>query len=1441
VVLIGGGIAVGLGLVAVAALAAVLVTAPGHNALRRFLIDQMGKAIDGTVEVGSVSGALWRAADLEHVTLRSRDGKPVIQVERARVTYALTDLVRGRFRFSGVTLVRPVVILEQQVDRHWNIEHLFKTKDQPNKAHGPRPLVDLRDVVLSDGTVIIRERPPGQRGFHQRTVTGVNATFGRLRPSHPDSTAIEGRFRRLSARLDEPAIDIRDARGFASLDGDSVHFVLDRIALPNSEAVMSGLIRWDRGRTAVTADIDASRFTFADARGVVPALPKDGGGRASLLVTLPGDNTGLVDIRDADVRIGRSYVAGKGTVIVGSHGGVTVRGVDLLLRPLDLALLAPYVDSLPVRGLVRGTLRGSGSLSNVTFAANLAWDDESVEGVPTNTVDARGRLTLGGREQLTFHGVTVHRADFDLGTIHRFAPSIELEGRLRLAGTLDGPWKDAQFHGSLYHDGEGDEQSVVRGDLRLGLRETTHIDAELAVGTLSFALLRRTYPQIPLREPMSGTASVHGPMTGLNIALSLRGTTGTLTATGTVGVRGSVVSVQAQGLFDSLDIAHISPGTAPPSALWGRWTADLRVPEDSTQPSTGAVRLEIQRGRLAGVAVGAGGAALRLEPGRMEVEYARLGFSGGSVNASGAVGRGAGAASRLTFELRADTVGYLEPLLRWARRESGDSSTVKLDGSAVVTGSVAGTTRSWQLDADGSVSAMDLGSALGRNLRARGRLAHDSSGYTMSLNGSADTLAAAGLVYSPVGLSLAGRPDSLTVRANAGFLSRSALRAAFTFWKDTDRHLKADSLEIDLPVHKWRLLRPATMLVASDVIRLDTLELRSEEGVGYLRASGVLPRTGLADFALVADSVSLSDVYAVLQRDTAGISGAANAQASVTGPAAAPVIDVRAALSDGRFGDYRLPLFQVLAHYEQRRLTIKGGLWRDTLRLVSINGSLPVDLSLESVPHRKLPGDLEVVARSDSLDMQVLDPLIEVVSGLSGRMALDVRASGTWDSPEYQGYVDVSGGRMTVPSLGTSYQGIDARLSLQHNVMTVSRLQMGGGNGVLDAGGTVTFDSAFSARPRLDLSLNFNRFHAINIAEFGGFTGTGQFRLTGPLLGATLTGNAVIDEGYLQFADLVQKRVVSLDDPEFRAMVDSSLTQADLAPGAHVIFFDSLRVEGVRLTMGPDVWLRSSEANIQLDGEFVVDRTIEDQLARYRIDGTLRAVRGSYKLVLGLENSVFSVTRDFRVTRGTVRFFGTPDFNPELDIAAEHQARTVQGQPLLVRVLIGGTLLYPTLQLESDARPPLTQTELVSYLMFGVPPSGAQGTSGDVGLNVVTGNLVSGVGQALASELGLPLSYLTIQTGSGHVAGTPAGTSSARIEAGTQLSDKAFLTLNAGLCEVQTSSLLGASLEYRLTNRWTASAAFEPVVQQCGTARALAGLNSKFQLGFDLFWQSGIR
>ena len=74
------------------------------------------------------------------------------------------------------------------------------------------------------------------------------------------------------------------------------------------------------------------------------------------------------------------------------------------------------------------------------------------------------------------------------------------------------------------------------------------------------------------------------------------------------------------------------------------------------------------------------------------------------------------------------------------------------------------------------------------------------------------------------------------------------------------------------------------------------------------------------------------------------------------------------------------------------------------------------------------------------------------------------------------------------------------------------------------------------------------------------------------------------------------------------------------------------------------------------------------------------------------------------------------------------------GEALEIRVLIGGTIRRPRLTLESDAQPPISQSDLLSYLAFGQSTTSLLSLEGS-GLTgaTSTGNLV-GVGAALAMK-----------------------------------------------------------------------------------------------------------
>src|SRR5438309_11632212 len=139
-------------------------------------------------------------------------------------------------------------------------------------------------------------------------------------------------------------------------------------------------------------------------------------------------------------------------------------------------------------------------------------------------------------------------------------------------------------------------------------------------------------------------------------------------------------------------------------------------------------------------------------------------------------------------------------------------------------------------------------------------------------------------------------------------------------------------------------------------------------------------------------------------------------------------------------------------------------------------------------------------------------------------------------------------------------------------------------------------------------------------------------------------------------------------------MLASLVEQQRLGPEFQNVFLDSLRIDDLGLEMGNDVWLRSNEANIQLAGS----ARLTKRRNLYLVSGTLQAVRGTYRLKVG------PVSREFVVSLGTVRYFGTPDQDAALDIKATHVVHTVPtpGLPtdLSVVAVSVGTLLVAKVQ-----------------------------------------------------------------------------------------------------------------------------------------------------------------
>jgi autotransporter translocation and assembly factor TamB len=461
------------------------------------------------------------------------------------------------------------------------------------------------------------------------------------------------------------------------------------------------------------------------------------------------------------------------------------------------------------------------------------------------------------------------------------------------------------------------------------------------------------------------------------------------------------------------------------------------------------------------------------------------------------------------------------------------------------------------------------------------------------------------------------------------------------------------------------------------------------------------------------------------------------------------------------------------------------------------------------------------------VQLALFEAITPTVRALGGRLDADFGIEGTWENPELAGSLVVHEGAATLPALGVRHEAMNGSFRLAGDTISVEELSVRSGTGTVDVRGFVRLEEL--SRPVLDLRIVADAFRALDLPGFLTLTASGDVALRGPLFEARLTGQGTATQGVLYFADLLRKDIVNLEDTLFAQFVDTTLLRRQgLETRLENRFLDSLRIDDMRVEMGRDFWMRSSEANVQLGGAVLVNKVRD----RYRLDGTLQALRGTYRLQMGLGTS-----REFAVTRGEIRYLGTPDLNADLDIDARHEVRSTRGEDVAVFVNIGGSLYDPRLTLTSDIRPALSEPEIISYLLFGAPTLAAGASQSGFGSRLVTqqifGVLSSQIEYSLITDLGVPLDYIQIRPTT-----TLGGLSGAEFALGKQFrvfGTTAFLTASPRICRRERFSLEpGAGLEFRLNRNWIVSASVDPLTS-CEVASA--GTATHYQFGADLFWE----
>ncbi len=1435
------------------ALSALAGTGAGRALLAHATEGALERVFAGSVEIGDVGGPLLTGIILYDVKLFDPDTTFVAALPRAELSYNPLDFAAGRVVLLEFDLRQPVINVVQHANGRLNVEELLRLGGSATGPRGPATLILFRNVRIEDGSVTLRLQarpsrgdstleieqsgPDGRRRI--RRFEHLNARFAALRLSAPREKGIRADIMQLALEGSDPAVRLVDVAGRVTIVGDSLDADLKRMRLPASQLSVRGRIRWPHDTLLYDLAVHADSATLRDVHFIDARLPGSAVLRGGVALRSHAGRVLEVRLDPLDLAYGSGSVTGRLTAFsVADSGLVRVQRADLAASDFDLEFARPFLDTLPFAGRLSGHTVADGARSALALEVDWAFRDSLLAGWPESRVCGKGEVDLVAAGGIRFQSFAVEAASVDLGTAHRLVPALGLRGLLLASGTLSGQPSDAQFSGTLEHRDGGRPASRIHGTLRLDSRgETLGVFADVTADSLSFDGLAGSFPALPLRGAVSGPIRLRGPLAGLETHADVRAAGGRVTADGFLildapryGARDLTVSAR------DVDFSRLLE-RGPTSRL--TFTVAGSVEGDSVTPPVGALTAALAPSVFAGTALDSGLAHLRFADRRLYLDSLHLAQPGLITTGSGSLGWERPTHGTLALDFDADSLNSLDSLVTW------------LAGSNVVEGApgraLAGAARVL-LTLEGSLDSVAIEAKMStERLRWRGWTAPGGRAHLVyrpgpdpefDLDAALDSASHGDLGFGGASVALRGSRDSLRWFARsrvgqvAAFLAggRFARRAAGS---GAEVAVALDSLAILMPGGVWILEAPAQLDITDSVTRIPGLSMLNSSGAGRLVLEADLPARGRADAHLQLEGFPLAGVYALLQQDTGGVGGTLTATAGLSGTRAQPVFGGSFALSNGSLGEFRMPFLDGTFEYGDRRLDAALHLWRSGQQILNVTVRLPLDLSLAAVEERRQFADtLSVRAQADSVDLSLLEALTPLVRQVEGVFSADVGIAGTWQAPRLRGRLAIGRAAATIPALNVRYEDVNGRLALSGDTIRVESLAARSDKGRAEVTGIVRLEEL--TRPVLDLAIQADQFKALDLKGSVTVTADGRLMVAGPVFGATLTGRSTVTSGVLYFADLVKKRIVNLDE-----LADTSLTsliqQQRLGPEFESVFLDSLRIKDLELAMGSDVWLRSSEANIQLQGTVRLSK----ERGNYLVSGTLQAPRGVYRLKVG------PVTREFVVSQGTVRYFGTPDLDAELNIEAKHVVHPVptpaQPSPEDVTVVahITGTLLVPRVTLEAERRD-LSQTEIISYLLFGKPSfelGGAQGGIADQravlqsAVSVLSGELE----RTIVSDLGVPLDYVEIRPGA------PSDPfSGVQFAVGRQIGPKTFLVVNAGFCggrQVGVSNTLGLSLQFRVSPEWRTEASFEPVrtCQDPGT-ESQAG-NVARQIGFDLFWE----
>lgn len=1367
----------------------------GREQVRKRIVSILQDNSRGIIRTGRVTGNLLKGFVLHDLVVTDSAGEPLLAVDEVHARYALRSLTSERVDFDDVRLVRPVMVLDRKPGGIWNFDRIFprdtvtpagrrrrgwgtwirftdltieqgdltvKTPWEPEVPGG----ADRNDVIRSElgpeGRLVLVEVENGYQmisKFHD-----IDAELPLLRLEDPAFATRRADVASLSMMAEPfrpPLADVRSLVGGFDFDTDSVWWQDVAVSLPGSRLTGSG--RYTLETNDLTLRVHANPVASADLQWVYPRAPSRGSGTLDFAMDWVGD-TSIYIARNGDVRLEDARLRGDLGITVAET--FTVHDTDIRFSSLDTRLIERvFPDVNPPRsGILSGRARLDGDSERLAVDGDVTFDDR---GAGMNRVVAVGHVGFGdGEFRADNLRLTMRPVQVDL--VRDFAEDLPVRGTLTGTATLNGSTASRMTaRADITHVDRGATSRLTgTGAIRRprgGTLAASWIDVDADLHPLSLVTAGRFFPAAELRGAAAGSLRMTGTMRGLSVRSDLGFSDGgSLELTGRLDLasreKGYDVDMVA-ALFN----ANAISAKAPRTVVNGTISADGR----GFDPATMRANIEANLRASSYDTLSVTSAILRVATanGMARVDTLAVEVPEGVAYASGTFGLRRGTSGQLRYHVDVDSLARLAPLFppaeegivaarpgilsRRIARARADSAReaeateveraalgrppvtrAPVDSPRAIPRNIlAGTLRADGI-ATGNIHDFGLdGTASGENIVARGhsiQRVRAEYEWTNALSPQSRLdITASGALATIGGFDLDSLHTRLTYRKPNGTAELLIVQNAtdqYGFNADyvlnnVRNELRLNRATLRFDTTAWVSTGPSTFHWGQAGVDIERLELRNSTN-GRIFVDGLIPREGRANLEIAVDNFAVQDLISLAQSDI-DASGLVSVDLRAEGTATDPTFRGSFGTQNFLYQGSLVPEVHGTLSYASQTLTGRAEAMRaGGLPFVVAEGTIPINLAFSGVTGSRFPRDrqIDLAIRADSVPLDLVPRATEFVTDLRGRAVADFRLNGTLDRPQLTGSLTLDSAEARIPKAGLTLRGVDGSIRMLGDTIVVDSLVAYSGGRIAVTGG---IGIGSLREPSFDLRLDARNARLLD-SDHGKLRANLALTARGPFADTHIQGNVRILSGVLYIPKSEGKTVIGQNDPALFSVLDTAvLANREIFP-AQSPLLANLRMD-VNLRVDRDVFVRSTDYNVELYSEddlvIHVNRAKETLL----LDGVLLTERGSYSFL----------SKRFDIRRGSATFVNTDELNPMLQITGAYEVRLPAREAITIQIIVGGTMRNPQIALQSDAQPPITQSDLLSYLAFGQSSSSLIQLKGS-GLS--TADNIVGAGAELASR-----------------------------------------------------------------------------------------------------------